>query len=254
MVRLSELVATFFRGLTEKAKHEAAQELLEGVTQGKWSVQDIREMRDLLYLDDVLDSMARHQICHPRNLLETTADRVGRHHRMIKMVGAVRCGNRPELGIDPKPWVPGAVCRHNQPGKDIGLVGRTNRSFLDSGVIAVERIIQVGDESRQATELVHKAVDVLHVQEVSPLDIEEETFKVITHDIFTQRNEAVFAMLEKALPHYDTLIVPWGALHMTEIEKEAQELGFFQLGEKERLSVDFGEAMKHLKQVKRDRL
>ncbi len=71
----------------------------------------------------------------------------------------------------------------------------------------------------------------------------------ITHDIFTQRNEAVFAMLSKALPHYDTLIVPWGALHMAEIEKEAQRLGFFMLGEKERLSVDFGEALGHLRKI-----
>jgi hypothetical protein len=79
---------------------------------------------------------------------------------------------------------------------------------------------------------------------------DQQTLDTITHDIFTQRNEAVFAMLSKALPHYDTLIIPWGALHMAEIEKEAQRLGFFMLGEKERLSVDFGEALEHLNQVR----
>lgn len=76
---------------------------------------------------------------------------------------------------------------------------------------------------------------------------DQKTLDTITHDIFTQRNEAVFAMLSKALPHYDTLIIPWGALHMAEIEKEAKRLGFIMLGEKERLSVDFWEALEHLK-------
>jgi len=73
----------------------------------------------------------------------------------------------------------------------------------------------------------------------------------ITHDIFTRRNQTLIAMLHKALPHYDTLIVPWGALHMAEIEKEAQRLGFIMLAEKKRLSVDFWEAMGHLRKKKK---
>ncbi|WP_300671850.1 hypothetical protein [Desulfoluna sp.] len=75
----------------------------------------------------------------------------------------------------------------------------------------------------------------------------EQVLEAITHDLFTQRNNTVFAMFNKALPHYDTLIIPWGALHMAELEKEAQRLGFIQLGTKERLSVNFREAIGHLK-------
>lgn len=79
----------------------------------------------------------------------------------------------------------------------------------------------------------------------------QKSLTSITHDIFTQRNEALFAMMGKALPRYDTLIVPWGALHMAEIEREAKRLGFIILDEKERLSVDFIEALKHLKNRKK---
>ena len=79
----------------------------------------------------------------------------------------------------------------------------------------------------------------------------QKTIDTITYDIFTRRNEAIFAMMGKALPHYNTLIIPWGALHMTAVEEETQRLGFILLGKKERLSVDFREALEHVQQMKR---
>ena len=81
----------------------------------------------------------------------------------------------------------------------------------------------------------------------------QKIIDTITYDIFTRRNEAIFAMMGKALPHYNTLIIPWGALHMTAVEEEAQRLGFIMLGKKERLSVDFREALGHIKQMQQMR-
>ncbi|VFQ44670.1 hypothetical protein [Desulfoluna butyratoxydans] len=78
---------------------------------------------------------------------------------------------------------------------------------------------------------------------------DESVLAEITHDIFTRRNQALIAMMAKALPRYDTLIVPWGALHMPDIEKEAQHMGFVLLTEKERLSVSFREALGQLKRI-----
>jgi hypothetical protein len=49
----------------------------------------------------------------------------------------------------------------------------------------------------------------------------------------------VIRHLEKALVRYDTVIIPWEALHMKEIEAEVLKRGFKLKEERERVSIDF---------------
>jgi hypothetical protein len=58
-------------------------------------------------------------------------------------------------------------------------------------------------------------------------------------DILDKRNQAVIASMAKALQHYDTIIVPWGALHMPAIEAAVLEQGFLPGEKRERMSLDF---------------
>jgi hypothetical protein len=63
--------------------------------------------------------------------------------------------------------------------------------------------------------------------------------EVILDDILYRRNKEVIRHLRKALDHYDTIVIPWGALHMAEIEEEVLERGFELQQERERVSIDF---------------
>jgi hypothetical protein len=45
--------------------------------------------------------------------------------------------------------------------------------------------------------------------------------------------------MRKALDRYDTIVIPWGALHMAEIEEEVLKRGFDLQQERERVSIDF---------------
>jgi len=58
-------------------------------------------------------------------------------------------------------------------------------------------------------------------------------------DILDQRNEAVITGLFKALGPYDTIIVPWGAMHMPAIEAAVLARGFVPGDKTERMSLDF---------------
>jgi hypothetical protein len=70
-------------------------------------------------------------------------------------------------------------------------------------------------------------------------NITPEMYTVIMDDILHRRNLAVISHLEKAFMRYDTVIIPWGALHMKEIEAEVLRRGFVLQEERERVSIDF---------------
>jgi hypothetical protein len=61
----------------------------------------------------------------------------------------------------------------------------------------------------------------------------------IMADVLDKRNAAVIASLPKALRHYETIVIPWGALHMPAIEAAVLDLGFAPGEKKERMSLDF---------------
>ncbi|MFK5925867.1 MAG: hypothetical protein QM483_04460 [Desulfuromusa sp.] len=63
--------------------------------------------------------------------------------------------------------------------------------------------------------------------------------RIIMDDLIGKRNRSVISYLPKALNKYDTVIIPWGALHMKGIEKAVLEKGFQLKGEQKRLSIDF---------------
>jgi hypothetical protein len=66
----------------------------------------------------------------------------------------------------------------------------------------------------------------------------EQVADVMT-DILDKRNDAVIACMSKALQRYETIIIPWGALHMPAIETAVLEQGFQPGGKKTRMSLDF---------------
>lgn len=66
-----------------------------------------------------------------------------------------------------------------------------------------------------------------------------EMSAIIMDDILHRRNMTVIRHLDRALERYDTVIIPWGALHMKEIETEVLKRGFKLRAERERVSIDF---------------
>lgn len=58
-------------------------------------------------------------------------------------------------------------------------------------------------------------------------------------DILDKRDAVVIDGLERSLAHYDTVIIPWGAMHMPAIEAAVLQLGFEPGETRERLSLDF---------------
>jgi len=70
-------------------------------------------------------------------------------------------------------------------------------------------------------------------------NVTPEMNEVIFDDILYRRNKEVIRHLGKALDHYDTIVIPWGALHMAEIEEEVLERGFELEQERDRVSIDF---------------
>jgi hypothetical protein len=58
-------------------------------------------------------------------------------------------------------------------------------------------------------------------------------------DILDKRNAIVIDSMVRSLKRYNTVIIPWGAMHMPAIEAAVLEEGFQLGGTRERLSLDF---------------
>lgn len=69
-------------------------------------------------------------------------------------------------------------------------------------------------------------------------NITEESYEVLMADILHNRNRVVIGHLRKAVGRYDTIVIPWGAMHMPEIEEEVLKQGFKLRQENERISID----------------
>ncbi|SHJ04979.1 hypothetical protein SAMN02745165_01410 [Malonomonas rubra DSM 5091] len=66
-----------------------------------------------------------------------------------------------------------------------------------------------------------------------------ETNQIVMHDLIERRNKAVLSYLPKALNKYDTVVIPWGALHMPGLERAILGKGFRLHEQDKRLSIDF---------------
>jgi len=69
--------------------------------------------------------------------------------------------------------------------------------------------------------------------------ISDDLEEVIMNDLINKRNRAVISYLPKALKKYDTIVIPWGALHMQGIEAMVKKRGFRLEESHSRLSIDF---------------
>lgn len=70
--------------------------------------------------------------------------------------------------------------------------------------------------------------------------ITPELVETLMEDILHKRNEAVIQGMNRSLRKYDTVFIPWGAMHMPGIEAAVLEKGFSLQQSRERLSLDFG--------------
>ena len=63
--------------------------------------------------------------------------------------------------------------------------------------------------------------------------------KIIMADLLDKRNAAVLSYVPDALQRYDTLVMPWGALHMKGLEEAIRNDGFTLSQDQRHLSIDF---------------
>jgi hypothetical protein len=87
------------------------------------------------------------------------------------------------------------------------------------------------------------ARSILALNRWSQETITPEMHTTIMNDILNKRNDIVIGHLEKALKHYDMIVVPWGALHMAAIEESLLDDGFKLQKQKERVSLNFWKAL-----------
>ncbi len=66
-----------------------------------------------------------------------------------------------------------------------------------------------------------------------------EVFSGVMDDILYKRNDVVIEALQRSLDRYDTIIVPWGGMHMPAIEAALLDRGFVPGKKKERLLFAF---------------
>jgi hypothetical protein len=66
-----------------------------------------------------------------------------------------------------------------------------------------------------------------------------ERIAAVMTDIFDKRNEVIIDNMARTLKQYDTIIIPWGAMHMPVIEAAVLNRGFREGNRHERLSLDF---------------
>lgn len=70
-------------------------------------------------------------------------------------------------------------------------------------------------------------------------NMDDDTNSLIMNDLLGKRNKHLLSYLPSALRRYDNLVIPWGALHMKELEQELIDREYELTGSTERLSVDF---------------
>jgi hypothetical protein len=96
---------------------------------------------------------------------------------------------------------------------DVSVFRPSTISFLDS----------LGKQMRESTTV---GKQLLSSIAWSQKNVTPEMQESILDDILHRRNKVLLGYLKTSLPNYDTVVVPWGALHMAEIEAEVQKQGF----------------------------
>lgn len=113
------------------------------------------------------------------------------------------------------------------------------RADVDVSVFRPPTILFLNTVGKQLQESHSLAKGLLAINAWAEKNITREMHEVIMDDILHRRNREVIRHLGKALDRYDTVIIPWGALHMKEIEEDVLKRGFKLQEERERVSIDF---------------
>lgn len=71
-----------------------------------------------------------------------------------------------------------------------------------------------------------------------------EKEKAVMNEIVNGRNAVLLGHLDEALQHYDTIVIPWGALHMPGLEQAILKKGFTPGESTLRLAVEYGQLFK----------
>ena len=100
---------------------------------------------------------------------------------------------------------------------------------------------ELGKHMRQSTSV---SEGLLTAEAWSRKFLTPENQQVIMDDILYRRNNEVVRHLRKAVPRYDTIVIPWGALHMPAIEAEVLKQGFELQQARERMSIDFAKVLR----------
>lgn len=66
-----------------------------------------------------------------------------------------------------------------------------------------------------------------------------EKEEAVMNEIIDERNNVLLAHLDEALRYYDTVVIPWGALHMPGLEEAILEKGFIPGESNSRLAVKY---------------
>ncbi len=103
--------------------------------------------------------------------------------------------------------------------KTIAFLNQAGRHMQDSSMSFGQSIRAVNNWSRE--------------------NMDEADNRAVMEDIIFSRNRVVIGYLDRVLPHYDHIIIPWGALHMAEIEQAVLKRGFKPVAGSERVSMDF---------------
>jgi hypothetical protein len=113
------------------------------------------------------------------------------------------------------------------------------RADLDVSSFRPPTILLLDNIGKHLRENASLAAGIMSLNTWAKRNLTPEMNDVIMDDILHRRNLEVLRLLGKALDRYDTVVIPWGALHMKEIEAEVLKRGFTLKEERERVSIDF---------------
>jgi hypothetical protein len=113
------------------------------------------------------------------------------------------------------------------------------RADIDISDFGKETILFLNTVGKHINESTSLAATFIALNKWAETELTPEMNKIIMDDILHKRSQALISHLDKALANYETIVVPWGALHMAEIEESVLSRGFLLQDKKYRLSIDF---------------
>jgi hypothetical protein len=127
------------------------------------------------------------------------------------------------------------------PGPISGGAGEADilRADVDAGDFRPPTILLLNAVGKHLQESQSFVKGFMAVNSWGEKNITPEMSEIIMDDILHRRNMEVIRLMDLALGRYDTVVIPWGALHMKEIEAEVLKRGFVLKEERGRVSIDF---------------